>query len=227
MDVSASSAIAALAQQQSKADQAGAALADNFDTFLTLLTTQLKNQDPLDPLKSNEFTQQLVQFSSVEQAIATNKNLESLLSLIANTTAQDTVSLIGKEIEAYGAAADLKDGNVEWTYNLADNAADTTMIVTDSVGRTVYSETVNGRRGANTFAWNGQTSAGTPAPDGTYLLKVVANTADGEPVAASTFTKGLVTSVDFSSGQAVLKIGSRSVSLSDVVRVSAPTTPAI
>ena len=67
-------------------------LADNFDTFLTLLTTQMQNQDPLAPLDSTEFTNQLVQFSSVEQQIKTN---ESITSLVAASNASTGASLSG------------------------------------------------------------------------------------------------------------------------------------
>ena len=71
-------------QTQSETKLATANLADNFDTFLVLLTEQLKNQDPLDPLESEQFVQQLVQFSSVEQQIASNESLEALLALQAD-----------------------------------------------------------------------------------------------------------------------------------------------
>ena len=56
-------------------------LAGNFDTFLQLLTTQLQNQNPLDPLDTNQFTQQLVEFASVEQQVNMNTNLQTLISM--------------------------------------------------------------------------------------------------------------------------------------------------
>lgn len=71
--------IAAAAAQP--APSAFSSLTKNFDTFLTLLTTQLRNQDPLDPLDTEKFTSQLVQFASVEQAIKTNQHLETLIAL--------------------------------------------------------------------------------------------------------------------------------------------------
>src|SRR5258707_239440 len=69
-------------------------LAGNFDTFLTLLTTQLQNQDPLNPMDSNQFTQQLVEFSQVEQQINTNDNLKSLISLGQSRSAADAVGYL-------------------------------------------------------------------------------------------------------------------------------------
>src|SRR5215469_6276624 len=73
-------------------------LSANFDTFLTLLTTQLQNQDPLQPMDSNQFTQQLVQFSQVEQQINSNQNLETLISATKNQTSQSAVSYLGKSL---------------------------------------------------------------------------------------------------------------------------------
>ena len=90
---------ASSASTPSKTAQSLADLSKNFDTFLSLLTTQLKNQDPLSPLDSNQFTQQLVQMSGVEQQIQAN----SLLQSIANNTGSGistAVSLIGKNVKA-------------------------------------------------------------------------------------------------------------------------------
>src|SRR5215468_12531093 len=99
-------------------------LAGNFDTFLTLLTTQLQNQDPLSPMDSNEFTQQLVMFSQVEQQINTNDNLQSLIALNLSQNANSAVNYIGRSVvmtNGEGALQSNGDGtsSVDWTYNLA------------------------------------------------------------------------------------------------------------
>src|SRR5690349_24911197 len=73
-------------------------LSGNFSTFLTLLTTQLQNQDPLSPMDSNQFTQQLVMFSQVEQQINTNDNLQSLIALNLSQTANSAVNYIGRSV---------------------------------------------------------------------------------------------------------------------------------
>src|ERR1700761_3109379 len=70
-------------------------LADNFQAFLTLLTTQLKNQNPLDPLDSNQFTQQLVQFASVEQQMNMNTQLTTLVSMQKATQSTQAMSFLG------------------------------------------------------------------------------------------------------------------------------------
>src|SRR5437588_2231192 len=93
-------------------------LAGNFQTFLTLLTTQLKNQNPLDPLDTNQFTQQLVQFAQVEQQLKQNDQLATLVSL--EKTAQSTTALafVGQTVAVDGRTAALKDGQATWTFNV-------------------------------------------------------------------------------------------------------------
>ena len=100
-----------------------ARLAENFDTFLTLLTTQLKNQDPLSPMDSNDFTQQMVQMTGVEQQLLTNDLLNKLIS---NTSSgiSTAVSLIGKDVRAVSDEATLSGGQAKWAYELDGNAAD-------------------------------------------------------------------------------------------------------
>ena len=93
-------------------------IAGNFDTFLQILTTQLKNQNPLDPLDTNEFTSQLVQFSSVEQQLKTNDFLEALLGLNESTynVNSQAVSFIGKEVSTKTTAAEYKNGAATWVF---------------------------------------------------------------------------------------------------------------
>src|SRR5277367_2332707 len=82
-------------------------LAGNFNTFLTLLTTQLQNQNPLDPLDTNQFTQQLVEFSSVEQQVNMNANLQTLISLQQTSEATSAMQYLGSNVTLSGTAASL------------------------------------------------------------------------------------------------------------------------
>src|SRR4051812_45000764 len=91
-------AITAINPAAATATGAAKTLAGNFNTFLTLLTTQLQNQDPLNPMDSNQFTQQLVQFSHVEQQLNTNDNLKTLIDLTKNRGAADSMSYLGKTV---------------------------------------------------------------------------------------------------------------------------------
>src|SRR5690606_33728635 len=96
----------------------GARIADNFQTFLQLLTTQLQNQNPLDPLDTNQFTQQLVQFAGVEQQIATNATLSALLQVMDSSHLTGAVDFIGKRVTAEGATTVLDDQSAVWNINL-------------------------------------------------------------------------------------------------------------
>src|SRR6218665_1025715 len=111
-------------------------IANNFDQFLTLLTTQLKNQSPLDPLDTNQFTAQLVQFAGVEQQLKMNDTLSTLLTLNQASTATDAVSFIGKTITADGATAPLKNGAAYWSVDMPTEGT-ANITVKDSSGSVV------------------------------------------------------------------------------------------
>ena len=112
-------------------------LAGNFQTFLTLLTTQLKNQNPLDPLDTNQFTQQLVQFAQVEQQIKQNSQLETLIAI--NKAAETTTALayVGTTVAIDGKTAALKNQQATWTFNVPKPVS-TTVTIKNATGQTVY-----------------------------------------------------------------------------------------
>src|SRR5213595_4092154 len=86
-------------------------IAGNFDTFRSLLTTQLQNQNPLDPLDTNQFTQQLVQFASVEQQLKTNDQLTTLVSLQQTAQSTQALTFVGKTAVVDGSTAALTNGS--------------------------------------------------------------------------------------------------------------------
>ena len=196
-------------------------LAGNFDTFLTLLTTQLKNQDPLNPTDSNQFTQQLVEFSQVEQQINTNDNLKTLINQGSSQTGAYAVSYLGKSVTVTNGNAPLVNGAADWSYNLGTQAAQTVLTVTDANGNAVFSGAGETAPGAHDFAWNGQNANGTQMPDGVYTLHVTAKAADGTDVTTSVSSKGIVSEVHMTGGTPHLLVGTMPVSLSDVAVVAA------
>src|SRR5215213_11739157 len=99
-----------------------ATLAKNFDTFLSLLTTQLKNQNPLEPLDSNQFTQQLVQFAQVEQQINMNTSLGTLVSLQQSGQTTAAMSFLGSTAVVEGSTTQLQNGQAGWAFSLAKPA---------------------------------------------------------------------------------------------------------
>lgn len=201
------------------ATNAQSRLATNFDTFLTLLTAQLKNQDPLSPMESNEFTQQLVQFSSVEQQINANKNLESLISLTKDRSGIDAVSYLGKTVTITDGTGSLQDGSAKWTYNLQGASTATALVVSDARGRTVYATSGSTAAGPHEFVWDGKDPSGNPLPDGAYKLTVRAEVS-GEKIGTSVSSQGLVDEVDLSGSEPILLMGALAVPLSLAARVS-------
>ena len=197
-------------------------LAGNFDTFLSLLTTQLKNQDPLDPLDTNQFTQQLVEFSGVEQQLNTNSYLQTLVQSTQNSQNNAAVSYIGKQITSSGLDSDLVNGQATWSYN-APEAATVTATIKDAKGNQVYTETGKIDAGPGQFNWDGVGSDGTPEPNGTYTISMTATDANGKVVDIDTQTTGVVTGVDFTGSEPVLLIGGARVNLSGVTSVSTTT----
>jgi flagellar basal-body rod modification protein FlgD len=193
-------------------------IAGNFDTFLSLLTTQLKNQDPLDPLDTNQFTQQLVQFSSVEQELKSNDYLSTLVQSTQNSANNAAVSYIGKQVTSSGVDSELRNGQATWSFNLPQ-AANVTVVVKDENGNQMFSQSGQLGSGLGQFTWDGTKDDGTVAPDGTYSISITAKNANGAYVAADTETTGIVTGVDLTGLQPSLIVGNQMIRLSDITSV--------
>lgn len=197
-------------------------IADNFDTFLQLLTTQLRNQNPLDPLDTNQFTQQLVQFSSVEQQLKTNDFLSAMVQANANNSNSGVVSYIGKTVTAAGVRSELAGGKAEWNFSLPD-AATVNVTIKDAKGNVVYTEQGNLQAGDGVFAWDGTGNDGVAKPSGSYSITMTGVNAEGKSVAISTQMSGVVTGIDFTGTEPVLLLGNSRVNLSGVTAVKATT----
>ncbi len=195
-------------------------IAENFDAFLSLLTTQLKNQNPLEPLDTNEFTAQLVQFTSVEQSIKTNQNLEQLLALSLSNAMNGMVSYLGKTVTAEGATSELRDGKAVWNYTLAADAPVARVSISNAQGQTVFAQTLALSAGAGQYTWDGRLDDGTTAPDGTYTIAIEAVDAQGNAVAASTRVQGVVTGLDMSTAEPTFTVNGSQVKLSAIKTVS-------
>ena len=212
MTSSVSSATSAAASQAATRQT----IAGNFDTFLQLLTTQLQNQNPLDPLDTNQFTQQLVQFSSVEQQLKTNDFLATLVDASTSNRAASAAGYLGATITADGSTTTLADGKATWSLTAAKPAAKATVTVTDASGATVYTMTGAMTAGTSNFTWDGRTDDGSLLTGGQYTIKVDAQDASGLPVSVSSVVSGKVDAVDLSGSTPILKIGTISVPLDKV-----------
>ncbi len=207
------------ASNPSKSETDRKKLGDNFDDFLKLLTTQLKNQDPSEPLDTNEFTSQLVQFATVEQQLATNTNLEKLIALNSNTGVQGASSYIGKAVDAKGNAGFLtSSGTAPFVYSLDVPAKDVKIAIADATGKVVFNGTGPGNVGSNLVTWDGTNSiSGQKMAAGDYYLVVNATGYDGTKLEATTSTTGRVSAASTDAdGNVVLTVGNLEVPIADV-----------
>ena len=213
-------AATAATQTADKTALGRADLATNFNTFLGLLTTQLKNQDPLSPLDSNQFTQQLVQMTGVEQQLNGN---ELLKQLVANTSGgiSTAVSLIGKDVKAVSDTANLSGGKAQWVYNLPPGAADLKVEVVDANGKLLHAEApTDMKAGDHAFSWNGKDLMGNQLPDGgPYTLRVTALDASGAALSTINYVQGVVTGVEQSNGATMITINGGQVDWSKVTTI--------
>ena len=168
----------ATATASTGAAAASTRLGGDLNTFLTLLTTQLQNQDPTDPLDTNQMTNQLVQFASVEQQIAMNQNLTSMISLQQSAQLTAAAPMIGRRIEVTSDRLALQDGSAEIRLPAAGTARSADITVTDASGRTLRQETVTLGTGATSWTWNGRDTAGNRQADGAYRVAVAGHAAN-------------------------------------------------
>lgn len=211
--------------QSTAAQSSQAKLTGDLKSFLTLLTTQLKHQDPLEPVDSTEFTAQLAQFAAVEQGIQTNSNLEKLINLSLANQSLAAVSYLGKYVEATGKNFALKNGAGTFAYSLPQGADAVAIQIKNEAGITVAVHTGQSEIGKHSFTWNGRNTQGLQLPDGKYSMAVSAVDKNGQPIDVKTYTVGIVDGAD-SSGETVnVLINGVSVPLADVVTVK-PTEPA-
>ena len=182
-------------------------LFEDYEAFLQLLTTQLEHQDPLDPMDTAEYTNQLIQYAIVEQEIAANENLEELIALTASNANTTALQYVGSTAEIDSAYAMKSDGSARWSYSLAEPANEVSLQVRDDDGRLVYEQSGETGSGKHGFVWDGTSSDGSFASDGTYSLEVVATDGDGEAINASVTSYGEVTGVDTTGGDVVFTVG--------------------
>jgi flagellar basal-body rod modification protein FlgD len=215
-----SSTAASAAAATTSPTSSATGLAQNFSTFLTLLTTQLQNQDPLSPMDTNQFTQQLVAFSQVEQQINTNSNLQQLIALQSAGESISALPLVGQSIEYNSPTAPLTNGSANFVYDLPSAASATGLTVTNAAGNVVYAQQGDTDAGSHLFNWDGKTNAGVQLPDGNYTLKVQAVGADGSALTPAIASVGTVQAVGVENGAATFTVNGLAVPMSQLVTVN-------
>ncbi|GAB6054628.1 flagellar hook assembly protein FlgD [Magnetospira thiophila] len=219
------SAIASTAASPTDSDVSKAKLAEDLDSFLNLLVTQLKNQDPLDPMDANEFTSQLVQFAQVEQQIQQNANLEDILKAQQLNNMGSVVSYIGKYAEVVSDQMPVENGAGKMSYTLFENAKQSQITVRNDAGTVVYYAQGETDAGTHYFEWDGKDAQGNQYPDGVYQVTVSPVNSADDPVEVGYTSFGRVTGVRTADGEAYLELSSGYyVSIDGVLSVAEPPT---
>jgi flagellar basal-body rod modification protein FlgD len=191
-------------------------IAGNFQSFLQLLTTQLQNQDPLSPLDTNQFTQQLVEFAGVQQQINTNDSLATLVSLQQTAQSSQALQFVGKTAVVSGNTATMTNSEATWELNIP-SASTVNISIANSSGQTVYSSSFAASAGNNqVFNWNGLGTDGTQLPDGSYTLTATAKDSANNTVAVTTSVAGVVSSVNLTQSPPLLSIGGQTFTVNQV-----------
>jgi flagellar basal-body rod modification protein FlgD len=211
-----SSSSSSSSSSASAASLANTQIAGNFQSFLQLLTTQLQNQNPLSPLDTNQFTQQLVEFAGVQQQINTNDSLATLVSLQQTAQSSQALQFVGKTAVVKGSTAALSNNQATWELNVP-TASNVTISIANSSGSTVYTNTFAASAGNNqAFNWNGLGSDGTQLPAGNYTLTATGKDPNGATVGITTSVAGVVSSVDLTQSPPLLSIGGQTFTVNQV-----------
>lgn len=195
-------------------------IASNFTEFLQLLTTQLKNQDPLSPLDTNQFTQQLVEFSQVEQQMKSNTQLSTLVSLEQTAQSTSALALVGATVVVNGATTPFDGTSANWSLNVTKPAT-ASVTIADSTGQTAYSGTFAVNPGVQNFTWDGHGNDGRLWPAGSYTLTATGVDASGQSTAISTQVQAPVDSVDLSQNPPLLSIAGQNYTLNQIQKIVA------
>ena len=192
-----------------------------FDQFLTLLTTQLKNQDPLSPQDSTQFTSQLVQFSQVEQEINTNTKLDTLIAGNQSNQLLQAATFLGKSVEVAGNSVQFDGKNpVQFGYTVNGDFSSSSITVTDSTGNVVRNAPASLQTGHNVLSWDGTDANGHALPAGAYTIALNALNSTGKPVGVTMSTIGKVTDVEMQNNQTMITVdGGKPMPLSNIMSV--------
>ena len=200
----------------SQAAKDKAKFGEDFNSFLTLLTTQLKYQDPTSPMDSTQFTQQLVQFTSVEQQVKQNVNLEAMLAAQQTMQVASAANYIGKTVEAGGTSVVLRDGQAPIEYSLDRLAREVSIVIKDSAGTEVRKLVGNTGSGSQRITWDGRTNGGTRVPDGTYSFTVTANDTNGQKMTPQTGVTAKIYAFEVAGSTIILRAADRRIPITDV-----------
>lgn len=190
------------------------------DRFMTLLVTQMKNQDPLNPLDNAQVTSQLAQLSTVTGIDKLNTTVESLISNVQSSQALQATNMIGHNVLIAGSTTTLSNGAGLFGIDLPASATNVTVTIRDSAGNAVRTMGLGAvEAGTYPLQWDGKNDQGTAAANGTYKIEVSAKSAE-QTVAATTLSMSQVAGVSNSTQGVQLKLSdATSIGLSDIKQI--------
>ena len=187
--------------------KASSAMAEQEDRFLRLLTTQLRNQDPLNPMDNAQMTSQLAQMSTVSGIEKLNTTMNSLVESFGASQSMQAASMIGKSVLVPGTQLALSKGLAYGGVNLSEGVDQLKIEIMDSKGKVLQTQDLGAQKaGVVNFAWDGKDDAGVVAPDGAYKISVQA-LRGGEKVKADALQVGTVSALVRSGGGFLLDLG--------------------
>ncbi len=189
------------------------------DQFLELLVTQIKNQNPLDPMDNAEFTSQLSQLASLEQLQQMNQQLQQSAAYTQSLNNTMLLSVVGRHATVQGDGLRVADGTATGNAVQLSAPATVTVHVRDAQGAEVASYTRRLDAGWQDITWDGTLADGSAAPDGDYTLAVTATDQAGNDVPFQLYRTGLVESIRFENNLAVFSIGGQDYYASEIARI--------
>ncbi len=194
------------------------------DAFLKLFIEQLKNQDPLNPMKNYELSAQLAQFSSLEQLYNINGNFEKFTKSLSKTTYFQGINLIGKRINYEGnEIAKSGEQPIKIKFKLNDDSEKININIYDENDNFVNSIELNNlTKGENFATWDGKDATGNIVPDGIYKYEIIAYNSEGDKVDYTSYGSGLVTSLKFDpdTNEALFKVNNEEISIDKIISIA-------
>ncbi|WP_415064115.1 flagellar hook assembly protein FlgD [Bdellovibrio sp.] len=195
------------------------------DAFFKLMLTQMKNQDPTNPMKSHEMAAQLANFSSLEQMQNMNRTLEELKNGQKPSENFQALNLIGKAVagDSSKVIRGVNDKDHDFKFTLPMAASEVSVKVRDAEGNIVRTYNLKGlKQGENKLTWNGEDEKAMKAAPGEYQFIAEAKGSDGKKIGIKTDFDGVITGVSYSGEGPVLHVGTQAIRFSDVKKITDP-----
>jgi flagellar basal-body rod modification protein FlgD len=195
------------------------------DAFMKLMLTQMKYQDPTNPMQNHEMAAQLAQFSTLEQMSNINKTLDAMKSNQKPQTDFQALNFIGKRVSGDSSKLVRSNGDKfhDFNFELMNEAAEVSVQVKDAEGNTIRTlKATNQKKGQNSISWNGLNEDGAAARPGEYRFVIEAKNTAGAKVVAKTQFDGKITGLNFTNSGPILMVGNQTIKMQDVKKIYEP-----